>query len=397
MAELITLQYFDHKPGGVKTNELALEYTSQESAVKKDRSLLNDLRRKFSRLLELPANQRITIIVTTIFLFGFVAGEIAVSRNVYLNAADNNQLSTTLMVIGVVGMGFLGSFLLKEPFTQNMPVLSFLKPASKEEVRHEQTPTRVQLLNINGERQASKKGAGIGGILSFMIGLLIVGGTGYLVYLGSVEREMFLMQERSYLQESNSPFDLGLFKADDVAQTKTTDLPFSVWIPLLLFIGEVCTGWALIPFILLMMMYSQINSRTRALENHENRLRQLFTQIITLFRAYLLDLEDYNRRKNAQEKPIPPNPELRRILVRYDNGEHALTPESSISQEVESDRDQESDTIEYESEIGGESSEEDLNADFSSEEANLDLDKNSRPSSGNDEGYIPPFTNEEID
>jgi hypothetical protein len=102
-------------------------------------------------------------------------------------------------------------------------------------------------------------------------------------------------------------------------------MPVSVWLPLLFYVAECATGWALIPMFLIFSFWFQTNSLTSKKERHKQQATVLFNDVITIYPSYVADIEDYNKIYDIKDRPVTPNPELKEILHIYDNNGNALT------------------------------------------------------------------------
>ncbi|MFW9872468.1 MAG: hypothetical protein ACFFG0_05140 [Candidatus Thorarchaeota archaeon] len=329
---------FDHSPGE-HSNRVAMQQVREKENFYETGNNLKTHENRNEKTKKLSSAAKIMIVVCGVMFFVFVVGDAAFSWDVFEDKVaakigfaegtdedtDNHTKAIIIIVIGAfAGVALVGSNLLKQPWTKNIPSLDFNK-------KMDEGPGNFigRTHSLSHFRPKEKKDNSVWAW--FIIGLLLTGGTGYVLYKMSVEREQFQGTLHSYTEQNtdNSLFEgfEEVFKDEnETGSADTPDkLPISVWLPLLFYAAEVATGWALIPMFLIIGFWSKTNRLTNKREAHKLRATESFDEVITIYPAYTGDIEDYNKRYKRMERAITPNPELKEILHIYDKGGNALT------------------------------------------------------------------------
>lgn len=330
---------FDHSPGE-ESNRLALEQVREKENYHDTVNKISTHELKNEKTKNLSSVAKIMIIICGLAFFVFVIGDAAFSWDVFedkvaskidLAMSDgetNDQKTKTIVIIVIAafaGVALIGSNMLKQPWTKNIPSLDFNKKVVDGPGVYS---GRTQ--SLSKFKAFPKKDNSVW--VWFIVGALLTSGTGYVLYKMSVEREQFHGDIQAYTENNkdNSQFeeyDLTNISNDKelVANPTNKKMPVSVWLPLLFYVAECATGWALIPMFLIFSFWFQTNSLTSKKERHKQQATVLFNDVITIYPSYVDDIEAYNKIYNIVDRPITPNPELKEILYIYDNDGNALT------------------------------------------------------------------------
>jgi hypothetical protein len=330
---------FDHSPGE-ESNRLALEQVREKENYHDTVEKISSHELKNEKTKNLSSVAKIMIIICGLAFFVFVIGDAAFSWDVFedkvaskINLATSDgettdQKTKTIVIIVIAafaGVALIGSNMLKQPWTKNIPSLDFNK---KEADGPGVYSGRTQ--SLSRFKPIPKRDNSVW--IWFIVGALLTSGTGYVLYKMSVEREQFHGEIQAYSENNkdNSQFEgydlTNISKDKNMVENPTNKkMPVSVWLPLLFYVAECATGWALIPMFLIFSFWFQTNSLTSKKERHKQQSTVLFNDVITIYPSYVADIEDYNNSYEVRERPLTPNPELKEILHIYDNNGNALT------------------------------------------------------------------------
>ncbi len=330
---------FDHGPGE-ESNQLALAQVREKENYHDTVEKISSHEQKNEKTRNLSSVAKIMIVVCGLAFFVFVIGDAAFSWDVIedkvaskinsaMSDAETPDQKTRTVVILVLAafasVALIGSNMLKQPWTKNIPSLDFNKKVADGPGLYSGRTQGLSRFKTVPQKDNSVW-------VWFIVGALLTSGTGYTLYKMSVEREKFHgdIQTYSETNNDNSPFegyDLTNISQDmDQAENPTNNkMPVSVWLPLLFYLAECATGWALIPMFLILSFWIQTNSLTNKKERHKQHASALFNDVIMIYPSYVADIEDYNKSYERQERPVTPNPELKEILHIYDNDGNALT------------------------------------------------------------------------